>query len=635
MIHAERVNDLVLLRSEWYQKDDIASIPGSSWRSADKMWSLPLSWASCMTLRGVFGSQLSIGPALNAWAHSEVTNRIKPVTALRELLSDDSVVYREFAPDTTNDHDDRLYPFQKVGRAFLVKAGDALLADEMGTGKSVQVMAALHTLDDALPALIVCPNTLKQHWVRHANEWLPEANTYLVAGTANQRRKILVEAKKDPKALVVINIEAIRGFSRLAPYGSMYLKRCTECDPKTGDESLKPAKCDKHPKELNAFGFKTVVIDEAHRVKSPTALQTRALWSIAHDSSVIRRWALTGTPIANHPGELWPIMHAVSPKEYPNRSKFIDRFAQQELDGWGSVRVTGLKSETKEELFRILDPRFRRMPKALVLADLPDKVRVTHMVDMDPKQAKAYKELSKNLMTELDDGTFLVAASNLAAQTRLLQLSSSFCEIDKGDTPEDPASWVVNMVSPSPKVKAMMEILEDLDIHNHNGTGTSVVIAAEHRKLLELAEERLNKEGIPYVVVSGAVPEAIRAMNVEEFQQGKVPVLLMTYKAGGVGLTMTRANVMICLQRSWSLVDNMQGRDRIHRIGSEVHDSVTIIDVVADNTIEVVQQRRLAEKLERLEEIVRDRAALTHAGVSTASLDTEETALMGTYLGQG
>lgn len=634
MIHAERIGDLVALNSHWYQKEDIKSIPGSHWKASDDMWTLPLSWATCMTLRGVFGTQLSIGPALNAWAHQEVANRIKPTTALRELLTDDSDDYREFASGIVNDHDDRLYPFQKVGREFLVRSGDALLGDEMGTGKSVQVMAALHAMPDALPALIVCPNTLKQHWINHAAEWLPESTPYLVTGTALQRRKILNAAKGDPKALVVINIEAVRGFSRLAPYGSTYLKRCVECDPKMGDPSLKPAKCDKHPKELNAFGFRTVVMDEAHRVKSPTALQTRALWSVMHDPSVIRRWAVTGTPIANHPGELWPIMHAVSPKEYPTRSKFVDRFANQEINAFGEVRVTGLNPDTKKELFSFFDPRFRRVSKALVLTDLPEKTRVTHMVEMHPKQAKAYKELSKNLMTELDDGSFLVASSNLAAQTRLLQLSSSLCEIDKGDTPDDPASWVVNMVSPSPKVEAMMDILDDLGIREFDGTGTSVVIAAEHRKLLELAEERLKKEKIPYVVVSGAVPEVVRALNVEEFQQGRVPVLLMTYKAGGVGLTMTRANVMICLQRSWSLVDNKQGHDRIHRIGSEVHASVTIIDVVADNTIEVVQQRRLAEKLARLEELVRDRASLTRAGVSTASLDAEENALMGSYLGK-
>ena len=112
-----------------------------------------------------------------------------------------------------------------------------------------------------------------------------------------------------------------------------------------------------------------------------------------------------------------------------------------------------------------------------------------------------------------------------------------------------------------------------------------------------------------------------------------MPLLMFTYKAGGVGLNMTKASVLIRLQRSWSLIDNRQGEDRVHRIGSK-HDSVTIIDVVTAGTVEEQQMQRLAEKLRRLEEINRDRERLRVAGISTQHLDEEEAILAMADLGE-
>ena len=109
---------------------------------------------------------------------------------------------------------------------------------------------------------------------------------------------------------------------------------------------------------------------------------------------------------------------------------------------------------------------------------------------------------------------------------------------------------------------------------------------------------------------------------------------MFTYKAGGVGLTMNAADILVRLQRSWSLVDNLQGEDRVHRIGSEVHDSVNIIDVVTANTVEVQQCLRLHSKSQRLEEIVRDRDQLVKHGLSTDDIDNELERLETAFLGE-
>jgi SNF2 family DNA or RNA helicase len=346
-----------------------------------------------------------------------------------------------------------------------------------------------------------------------------------------------------------------------------------------------------------------------------------------HDPEVQYRWALTGTPIANHPGDLWSVMNAVAQEDFPARTAFIDRYALQAWNAFGSMDIVGLRSDRRDEFFKIFNPRFRRMQKAIVLPQLPPKVRTIRLVEMSAKQKKAYKELSETLVTKLDDGGLLVARNNLTAATRLLQLSSSYCEVDRGDTPDDPSTWIVTPTAPSTKVDELVELIRENE-------GQSIAVAAEHRKLLELAEERLTKEGITSVMITGKVDADERAHNLALFQEGRVQVILFTYKAGGVGLTMTRADTLIRLQRSWSLVDNLQGEDRVHRIGSEIHDSINIIDVVTEDTVEVQQCLRLYDKSQRMEEIVRDREQLIKNGLPTTQMDEELERLTSAFLGE-
>lgn len=644
MAFAELVDGRLVVQTQWHEKDIVKQIPGAAWDPRAKTWTLPLSWGSCVVMRGVFGDTVRIGPKLNEWAWRERRERIAPANAVRERteLLDDSSLDAELLKTWREESQlfktarKQLFPFQEAGVQFLVRAGDALLADEMGTGKTVQTLSAIRALKalgrKAFPVLVVCPNSLKTSWENHAADWLPEANVYVVRGGATERKKILAAAKEDPMALVIVNFESMRLLSRLAGYGSIRLQKCRECDPENGDERLTAARCEIHPKVLNQIEFATCVLDEAHRVKDPKAKQTRAIWYTFHHPSVQRRWALTGTPIANHPGELWSTMYTVSREEFPVKSKFLDRFAMMSWNQFGGMDIVGLRPDTRDELFKFFDPRFRRMTKAQVLPQLPPKTRIVYHVEMTPKQRRAYEEMSQGMVTYLDDGTMIVARSNLTARIRLLQLASSYCKISRDPAdPDNPALWKVELSEPSPKVDALFELIDDLKVYSPGGT--SIVVASDQRKLLELASARLEREKKSHVMITGTVPEHQRAENLARFQAGDVPLLMFTYKAGGVGLNMTKASVLIRLQRSWSLIDNRQGEDRVHRIGSK-HDSVTIIDVVTAGTVEEQQMQRLAEKLRRLEEINRDRERLRAAGISTQHLDEEEAILAMADLGE-
>lgn len=578
--------NLIQVSTTWLEGETIKKVPGKRWNGTRKFWTVPLTWTACIQLRGVFGQDLHIGDNLRLWAFQEK----KSVQNRMDIREDTA------APGWAGNPN--LYEYQRAGVYFLTQ-GSALLGDEMGTGKTIQMLETLRMQEDSLPALVICPNSVKRNWGKEAKKWLPTAVPYVVEGTATNRAKLLAAAAKDPKALVIINFESVRLHSRTAGFGSIALTAKEEED-----------------KDLNKIPFRTTVVDEAHRIKDPNSKQTRAIWAAA--STSIRRYALTGTPLANNPSDLWAIMHFVSPDDFPAKSAFVDRYCETSFNGWGGLVIDGIHKENKDEFYKIFDPFFRCTPKALVLPQLPPKVRVTWEVELSPKSKKAYDQLAAAGIARLDDGSLLLSKADIATQTRLLQFSSAYMEqvgtkLNKKTGEMEP---VFEMRDPSPKIDLLMEWLEA-------NPGKQVAVAAEHSQLIRLAEKRLDLAGITYAKITGDVAQWDRDIQLQHFQEGKLQVILFTIKAGGVGLTMTAADTIIFLQRSWSMLENLQTEDRVHRIGAEVHQKIMIIDMITRGTIEEDQIARLIVKAERLEEITRTKARLAAEGISTAALDKE------------
>lgn len=610
MAHADLspTGDRIDVTTVWNERELIKTVPGTRRDAHAKLWHTPLTWTACVQLRGIFGSTLTIGERLLKWAWTERAH-IDRLIELRTLT--------ELEPHIESDRiDDRLYPFQRVGRRFLTTGREVLLGDEMGTGKTIQTLAAI---GDVTPVLVVCPNSVKMHWADSTRTWT-DLTPYVVEGGTKTRRTIIENAATDDRAVIIVNFEALRTLSRLAGYGSVRLQRCRECDPKNGEERLTAARCQVHPRDLNRIPFKTVVVDEAHKIKSPSAQQTRAVWALAHQPSVHYRWGLTGTPLANHPGDVWSILHFISPRDFPTRTAFIDRYCLQAWGLGGGLEVIGLNPATTDEFYAIFDPHFRRMPKRLVTPQLPPKLRNVRWVEMTTTQAKNYRELRDNLVTMTATGP-LTAPNRLVARTRLMQLASSAVKINYGVDRADIAGWGVELVEPSPKLDTLEEILAELG-------DRPVAVCAEHRRLIELASMRLTKLGVSHGLITGAVVPYERDLALRRFQSGELRALLFTIKSGGTGLTMTATDTLVFLQRSWSMIDNVQAEDRVHRIGSEHHESVHIIDLITRSTVEEDQVARLHEKFLRLEEINRTRSTLQAAGIDVRELDAEESALL-------
>lgn len=578
--------------SGFRDKDAVKQVPGTRWDPDQKTWHAPLSWAACKQFRGVFGDRLKVGPALAAWAWNEYQNRVQRVEQLKQLEDVDTEV------------DQDLWAPQRVGVEFLTIVGQGLLGDEMGTGKTVQVLRALRRLGPgARPVLVVCPNTVKRTWSELAAQWTPELDVRVIQGSAAKRRKQIQAFIDDGADVLVLNWESVRLHSRLAPYGSIRLKKCAACDPREGDSELPAARCEVHPKELNEIRWGAIVADEAHHAKDPKAKQTRAVWAVAHQQDAYR-FALTGTPIANHPGDLWAVLHLLKPEEWPRKTAYVDRYALATWNPFGGLDIAGLKPETRDEFYQIFDSRFLRRPLSAVMPHLPPIVEEQRYVELVPRQRKAYRQMLEQQIAILEGGDgesddeatgALVATNPLAVMIRLIQFASAYAEID-----EDGHAL---LSEPSCKLDALEEIADDLD--------EPMVVFAESRQLLQLAEQRWAKKGRSYVSVHGQVDEATRAYNVQLFGQGQVGACFVTLGAGGEGLDGLQhgARVEVWLQRSFSLLKNKQGEGRLRR-GGQAADSLLRIEVVSEDTIEEHQRALLAAKDVRFEEVVRDRDAL-------------------------
>jgi len=229
-------------------------------------------------------------------------------------------------------------------------------------------------------------------------------------------------------------------------------------------------------------------------------------------------------------------------------------------------------------------------------------------VEMGAKQAKAYKQMLENMIVLLENegetlstGEVVVAPNPLTQTLRLLQFASAYAQIELQENGEEK----VLLSDPSCKVDALMD-----DIENGDFGDDSVAVCAVSRQLIDLLSARLTKEGIAHGLITGAQDGDQRQQAIDDFQSGKTKWILFTAQAGGVGVTLTAARRLVMLQRPWSLVDYKQALDRVHRIGSEIHDSVIITDYVTEGTIEERVIQALDTKSENFEEIVKDKAKL-------------------------
>lgn len=580
---------VITVATAYTDRDRMLMIPGSGYHKRDGTWHVPLSWASCVVLREVFGSELELGPSIITWAGKERI-RISRAMELRDAL--------DLPPDSPGGKvidaieagsELKLMRHQRADVGYLVTMETAGLFNPMGVGKTPSALRTIQVLHELgrnpFPVVVIAPNSVKATvWPTEIARWAPELSFTVVDGSAGVRRKQIAEKSQ----LTIINWEAVRLHSRLAGYGDI---RLTDKD--------------KELKELNWLEPRTVIADEAHRLRDPRSAQSRAVTALFHQAHF--RYVLTGTPVNNDGFDLWGLLHAVAPSWHNGKTRYGDRYIQTGYNLYGGLTVLGLKPETRGEFERVTQPLYRRIPKEIVLPQLPPKLpeQIRH-TPMTPKQAKAYKEMEERQLAELNE--LLVAPTPLAALTRLLQFAAASARIEKktrqrADGTVEEYDDVI-LEDPSGKVDDLVDLLQEMG-------DEPLIVGAVSAQLITLAEERLKKEGITCGVIAGRIATADRAEVVRQFQSGVIRVILIVLSAGAEGLNLTRARVQLFMQDDFRPDLNDQFKNRNDRPGAEHHDSLLVIHQITPGTIEERKPLLLAQKHGKIEEILRDRDTLT------------------------
>ncbi len=605
MPHASKAGGYINVKTSYAENAAMESIPGSRWRPKENVFRCHLSMLTCYSLRATFGERLTIDDNLAAWAKAEDENWIRACNWLTNPSVLELPPSSSIGPSTLHDAvaafeavdarcNLKLKPYQAVASVLMVLAKGAINASQMGTGKTptgiVSLMIAQELFErgagsSPFPALIVCPNGLKKNWARELDKWFPLHPYVIIKGTASQKKKQLAQAESDGRT-VIINYESLRSFSRLAPYGSIRLKRCEDCG---GLDQIKPAACEVHVRELNNMNWATVIADEAHRILEPKSKQSRALEATAKQSTY--RWAMTGS-LGDEAADLWPILHFVAPREFPSRTAFIERYIIKFYDPFGGMSLGGLIPEFESELRKILDARMIRHTKDQVLPFLPKKQYEIRTHELKREERVAYNALKKGMIADVDGGQ-VIAWNPMVQVGRLLQMAASTVQVEEDGT--------VTPCEPSSKLDAV----EDARVNDY--AGEPIPMFFESLKLLKLYQARLDKLGVKYVCYHGEVNESDRDLAIQAFQNGEVDYILLTSGAGGEGITLTRARVGFLVQRPWSLIRSQQTEDRWHRVGSEIHEFVRVVDFIAEDTAELDVRDTLVEKGEDMEKVLQDK----------------------------
>ncbi len=403
-----------------------------------------------------------------------------------------------------------------------------ILADDMGLGKTLQTIAFLlpRRGPGTPPALVVTPTSLVYGWLDEIARFAPDLQAVAVAGTKSQRAAILDEAFQGQADVVVTTYTTLRLDIE------SYAKRRFSC----------------------------AILDEAQHIKNPTTKAAKAVKRI-HATA---RFALTGTPIENTLTELWSIFDFLLPGYLGSHKTFRGKYE------------TGIvKDDDKgkaDDLRRHITPFILRRLKRDVLTELPDKTERRLTGEMTPEQEKLYQayfaQSRKELAAELTARGF--DASRIKILALLMRLRQIAC---------DPAIFLENYNGGSGKLDLLEEIAGESAAGGHR-----MLIFSQFTSMLRRIRERLAAGGIECEYLDGSTPAAERLRLVKEFNAGTKPVFLISLKAGGVGLNLTGADMVIHYDPWWNPAVEDQATDRAYRIGQM--NKVQVIKLVTKGTIE-------------------------------------------------
>lgn len=432
-----------------------------------------------------------------------------------------------------------LRPYQVEGVHWLERLRcmylNGILADDMGLGKTVQAITAItqnYNKDNGAKTLIVCPTSLLYNWKEELHRFNSKLKAIVVDGIPNARKKSL--AKMAEYDVIITSYTLLQ----------------------------------KDIETYSQISFSYAILDEAQHIKNRGTRNAKSVKMI----QAAHRLILTGTPIENSLDELWSLMDFLMPGFLSTYDRFVEHY----------IRVSGDQQvQNIEYLRKKVSPFILRRMKSDVLHDLPPVSEIVYHCQLSDTQMELYKSYAASALGELTklvarDGFDKVQIHVLATLTRLKQIC---CH---------PAIFAKEKaeLGDSSKYDLLLELLQTLVESNHK-----TVIFSQYTRMLQIMREDFEQRGISFSYLDGSTKNRLEI--VKEFNENpKIPVFLVSLKAGGTGLNLVGADTVIHYDMWWNPAVENQATDRVHRIGQK--NSVSSYKLITLNTIEekIVEMQR-------------------------------------------
>ncbi|KAJ7623380.1 SNF2 family N-terminal domain-containing protein [Roridomyces roridus] len=458
-------------------------------------------------------------------------------------------------------------PYQLQGLNWMVSLHhnglNGILADEMGLGKTLQTISFLSYLkfnrDISGPHLIVVPKSTLQNWAREFAQWSPQFNVVLLTGTKEERADIITNR------LISQDFEVC-----ITSYEICLIEKSA----------------------LKKFSFEYIVIDEAHRIKNVDSILSQIVRAFMSRGRLL----ITGTPLQNSLKELFALLNFICPEIFVDYAD-LDSFLHKDDDG-----AEGEEEKSKkvvEALHKILRPFLLRRVKADVEKSLLPKKEINIYVGLTEMQRKWYRSV---LEKDIDAVNGLTGKKE--GKTRLMnmvmQLRKVTCHpyLFDGAEPGPPYTTDEHLIQNCGK----MIILDKL-LHSMKEKGSRVLIFSQMSRVLDILEDYCLFRQFKYCRIDGSTAHEDRIVAIDEYNKpgSEKFIFLLTTRAGGLGINLTTADVVVLYDSDWNPQADLQAMDRAHRIGQTKQ--VYVFRFITEGSVEERMLERAAQKL-RLDQLV-------------------------------
>jgi superfamily II DNA or RNA helicase len=477
-----------------------------------------------------------------------------------------------------------LRPYQKQGFDWLqylrAHGLNGILADDMGLGKTLQTLMHLYHEREmgrmSHPSLVIAPTSVMDNWIRESRQWFPSLRVRLLHSSEPDFFDILASCANRPLSKLATSTKQ---FADVVEFGEG--ANTTEGANNTYDILVTNYQTVQRSTPLFlAAQFYFVILDEAQYIKNAFSKTTKTI----HDLRAMHRLCLTGTPLENHLGELWSLFHFLMPGLLGDK-RYFTRVFKTPIEGSRDV-------EALSRLMRRIRPFILRRTKDQVATELPLKTEMILSLELGERQKQLYHMIRVSMVSKVREAIAELgfARSHFVILDALLKLRQICCDPELLSIPEAHAAY-----GDSVKLEALMELLESLE-----SEGRRVLVFSQFTSMLTLIEKRLVQGNIGYTKLTGQTRN--RQEVIETFQKGDVPVFLISLKAGGTGLNLTQADVVIHYDPWWNPAVENQATDRAHRIGQDK--PVMVYKMIVKDTVEEVMLNMQRKKRALFEDIV-------------------------------